>query len=261
MAKTIKYRMYIDEVGNPGLESYLDDPNHRYLSLTGVMLNLDYVGEFLCPQMEDLKRRYFGFYHDEPIILHRKDLINQSPPFHSLRNPEIRKRFDEELLNLLSGWEYTVCTVCLDKKRHKETYTTWRYEPYHYCLEILLERFVFFLRRNIVVGDIMAESRGGKEDHRLKNAFSRLWERGTDYVSHELLQGVLTSRELKIKPKISNIAGLQLADLIAYSSRAEILAENKIPEIHLRNFTRKIIEILQTKYDKDENRIYGKKFI
>ena len=252
--------MYIDEVGNPDLESS-DNPNHRYLSLTGVMLNLDHVGLFICPQMEDLKRRYFGFYHDEPIILHRKELLHQLPPFQSLKDTRIRKQFDEELLNLLSEWEYTVCTVCLDKKRHKETYTTWRYDPYHFCLELLLERFFYFLKRNAVIGDVMAESRGGKEDRRLKDAFSRLWEHGTHYISPEIFQSVLTSRELKIKPKISNVAGLQIADLIAYPSRAEILTENKISEIRPCSFTREIIEILQTKYDKDKNQVYGKKFI
>jgi hypothetical protein len=31
-----KHRIYIDEVGNPDLESS-DDPNHRFLSLTGVI--------------------------------------------------------------------------------------------------------------------------------------------------------------------------------------------------------------------------------
>ncbi len=31
-----KYRIYIDEVGNPDLGSS-DDPNHRFLSLTGVI--------------------------------------------------------------------------------------------------------------------------------------------------------------------------------------------------------------------------------
>jgi hypothetical protein len=30
----VKYRIYIDEVGNPDLESS-DNPNHRFLGLTG----------------------------------------------------------------------------------------------------------------------------------------------------------------------------------------------------------------------------------
>ena len=49
--------------------------------------------------------------------------------------------------------------------------------------------------------DVMAESRGGKEDMRLKGSFRRLWEKGTDYVAPEQFEEVLTSRELKVRPK------------------------------------------------------------
>ena len=48
-------------------------------------------------------------------------------------------------------------------------YRTWRYDPYHYCLAVMLERYVLFLERTKGIGDIMAESRGGKEDNRLKD--------------------------------------------------------------------------------------------
>ena len=35
----MKYRIYIDEVGNPDLESS-ENPNHQFLSLTGVIIEL-----------------------------------------------------------------------------------------------------------------------------------------------------------------------------------------------------------------------------
>jgi hypothetical protein len=43
-------------------------------------------------------------------------------------------------------------------------YQVWRYDPYYYCLALLLERFTFFLEQRNAVGDVLAESRGGKED-------------------------------------------------------------------------------------------------
>ena len=64
----MKYRIYIDEVGNPDLGSS-DNPNHRFLSLTGVILELDYVQSILHPQMEKLKEKFFKSHPDEPIIL------------------------------------------------------------------------------------------------------------------------------------------------------------------------------------------------
>ena len=101
--------------------------------------------------------------------------------------------------------------MCLDKKKHKETYTTWRYDPYHYCLAVLLERFAYFLGREGAQGDVMAESRGGKEDMRLKQSFTRLWEQGTPYVEPKQFQERFTSKQLKVKTKSNNIAGCKFA--------------------------------------------------
>jgi len=162
---------------------------------------------------------------------------------------------------LLEKWNYTVLTVCLDKKHHRDTYAVWRYDPYHYCLAILLERYRFFLQRNNSVGDVMAESRGGKEDMRLKRSFHKLWENGTDYVHPEDFQKTLTSRELKVKPKSANIAGLQLADLIAHPSRLEVLRDNHFIDKPLPPFGEKIINILAAKYDCVKGKFYGKKMI
>jgi integrase len=49
----VKYRLYIDEVGNSDLRASLNQ-NHRYLSLAGVIVSLDYVGTDLNPQIENL---------------------------------------------------------------------------------------------------------------------------------------------------------------------------------------------------------------
>lgn len=125
-------------------------------------------------------------------------MLNALSPFLPLRDSEVRCRFDADLLDHLASWEYTVVTVCLDKKKHKETYSVWRYDPYHYCLTLLLERFVLFLTRKGGRGDALAESRGGKEDRRLMAAYTRLWQNGTDFLQPEEFQRVLTSRELKI---------------------------------------------------------------
>jgi hypothetical protein len=156
---------------------------------------------------------------------------------------------------------YTVITVCLDKKKHKEMYTVWRYDPYHYCLAILLERFNFCLNRREGQGDVMAESRGGKEDRRLKDSFARLWSQGTEYVRPEQLQRAFTSKQLKVKPKSLNVSGLQLADLIAHPSRSEILDENGLLGRPLGAFAKEVIEILKEKYDQAGDRVFGKKYL
>lgn len=256
----MKYRIYVDEVGNPDLGSS-DNPNHRFLSLTGVIMEFDYVRTVVYPQLEQLKVKHFASHPDEPLILHRKEIMNSKPPFDSLRDPLKRRKFDKELLDLMRSWEYTVISVCIDKKRYKETYRIWRYDPYHYCLAILLERFALFLERMNSRGDVMAESRGGKEDKRLKASFTKLWQNGTEYIAADRFQKVLTSKQLKIKPKSNNISGLQLADLLAHPSRNEILKEQKLLERDIAPFANSVIKILQKKYDQQSGRVYGKKFL
>lgn len=256
----MKFRAYVDEVGNPDLESS-DDPNHRFLGLTGVILELGHVTSAVHPEMEALKTRHSHSHPDQPVILHRKEILNARPPFEALRDGTVRERFDEEVLTLLTRWEYTVISVCLDKKRHKEAYTTWRYDPYHYCMAMLLERYVFFLRRRGARGDVMAESRGGKEDMRLKASYARLWEQGTDQVEPKQFQEALTSKQLIVKSKLNNISGLQLADLVAHPSRNEILREHGLLQSQMGKFAERLITILRDKYDQGHGRVFGKKFI
>lgn len=214
----MKYRLYVDEVGNPDLNSSADE-NHRFLCLTGVIFELNYVSEVLSPELESLKAKYFGSHPDDPIILHRKEILYKKPPFAVLRNPETEREFNMELLMKLKQWEYSVITVVIDKREHAEKYSTWRYDPYHYCQEVLIERFRLFLNIKKAKGDVMYESRGGKEDMRLKRSFRNIMESGTHNINSEDLQSHLTSLELKVKSKQSNIAGLQVADLIAHPAR------------------------------------------
>ena len=108
----------LDEVGNSDLKSS-ENPLHRFLSLTGVIVNLEYVSETLFHKIENLKSKYFNSHPDDPIIFHRKELVNAKYPFRALKDEKIKSRFDKELLDCLRHWEYTVITVCLDKKAHK----------------------------------------------------------------------------------------------------------------------------------------------
>lgn len=107
----------------------------------------------------------------------------------------------------------------------------------------------------------MAESRGGKEDKRLKLSFDNLWVKGTDYVTPERFQEVFSSRRLKVKAKSNNVTGLQLADLIAHPSRNEILMQHGYLERKLAPFAKSVIEILRHKYDRVGSRVYGRKMI
>jgi len=239
----MKYLLYVDEFGNSDLKASTN-PNHRYLSLTGVIMELAYVRTTVFPAIEALKTRYFDSHPDDPLILHRKELVNKRYPFNRLRDPHVEQDFNRDLLGLLREMDYWVITTVIDKLEHQRRYTVWRYDPYHYCLAVLVERYVRWLEKENAVGDVLAESRGGKEDRRLKDSFARLYEKGTDYMRAEKLEAYLTSKQLKVKPKSNNIAGLQIADLIAHPSFKATQARHHnrpLPD----NFGGKIAAILE----------------
>ncbi len=253
----MKYRIYVDEVGNSDLGSS-QNPNHRFLCLTGVIVDLEYVRNTLFPQLEHLKAKYFDYHPDESIIFHRKELLKKKPPFTALHDNEVEKAFNLELMEKLREWEYTVISVIIDKLEHDQRYSTWKYDPYHYCQEILVERYSLFLDIQDSVGDVMFESRGGKEDMRLKKSFRRILESGTNNLTADDLQLHLTSKELKVKPKSANISGLQLADLLAHPARRWFFKNIFNMEDGRITFGDEIIEILEEdKFFRYNEKIYG----
>jgi len=224
--KLVKYRLYIDEVGNSDIGSS-NDPNHRYLSLTGIIIDNEHHTEIASPAIEALKHTYFTYNPDKPVILHRKELMNKNHPFEVLRDPAIASAFDRDLLLLLKSLDYSVITVIIDKQEHKKRYQRWLFDPYHYCLTVMVERYVLWLQTKNAVGDVLAESRGKQDDRRLKDSFERVYVKGSDFVNPQIFSSYLTSKQLKLQKKRDNIAGLQLADIIAHPSFRGTLARRE----------------------------------
>lgn len=241
----MRYRLYIDEVGN-------HDMNHveqRYLSLTGIILNFEAVRDNIHVEFERLKR-FFGSHPDEPVIFHRKEMIQRRGAFRTLNNPQIEADFNAEFLQRLQTWDFTVITVTIDKAEHKSLYGDSHKHPYHYCLEVMLERYVRWLETAEMTGDVLAEGRGKVEDTELKRAYQKFYEYGSRFVDSPQIKSCLTTNELKIKTKDRNICGLQLADLLAYPSYRASLADRKIQSLNtdfssqeLRFLNRNIIEV------------------
>lgn len=197
LQKVPKYRIYIDEVGNSDLNSSsLTD--HRFLGLTGVIFELDYVKNILNQLLENIKQKYFSRDPDEPIIFHRKELVYKKHPFDVLKDKSTETQFNIDFLDLLRLLDFKIISVLMDKQEHTEKYRTWKYDPYHYCMEIIVERFFFFLKGKNAAGDLMFEGRGGKEDMRLKDSFNRIYDKGTHFITNADLAKYLTSKQLKI---------------------------------------------------------------
>jgi predicted HicB family RNase H-like nuclease len=211
--------------------------------------------------LNQIKAEVFG---TTEIVLHRRNIIDATPPFQALKDEATRKRFDEAFLQLVKSADYKVSTVLIDKQAHKERYAVWQFHPYHYCLTVLLERYVQRLQRIGATGDVMVEARGQRENRQLQKAYAHIYKNGTDYAKAGLFQESFTSHELKIKPKQANIAGLQLADLLANPSYRHMVCE-KTKEPMKADFSGKLVEVLlESKYHRSwTGNIsgYGKKWL
>ncbi len=256
-----RYRLYLDESGDHTYQA-LDQASHRYLGLTGCYITADHYPAF-AHALEELKYEHFAHYphrdRDEPIILHRDDIINRRGVFSVLNDPEVEERFNNDLLRIFGESPYKIISVLIDKKKHLEQYGDYAFHPYHYCLAAILDRYCGFLNYFNARGDVMAEARGGTEDKQLKSAYRRIYESGTLWFDKDFFQNALTSKEIKLKPKKANIAGLQLSDCLAYPIKQTMLLEKGKIKDPGDIFGKRVYEVVSKKFNRHiyDGRVWG----
>lgn len=261
-----RYRLYIDESGDHTYKK-IGQGRDQYLALCACMIEKNYLYDSIIPNMENIKKRYFKNHcAEKPVIFHRLDMIHKEGPFVIFRNEEIKREFDKDLLTYMSINKYRIITVVIDKKAHIEKHGKNAWHPYHYCLEVILERYCGYLKYTNAEGDIMAESRGKREDKELREAYKELFNKGTHYCDYKDMQKVLTSDKLKTSTKDQNEAGLQISDLLACPSRDDVLKHSKrITEEDIGPFSQKMISIIEGKYNRqfrtNEIKGYGRIFL
>jgi len=171
----------------------------------------------LTSKVQEIKAELFGHSDEQPVILHRRDMVQGVAPFDILKTDErVRFQFATRWAALVRETPFLAMASAIDKHAHVEKYKVWQYDPYHFCLECLLQRYVYWLNRNGFYGDVLIESRGKRPDWRLKRAYKRFYINGLDRLSPTVIQARLTSNELKIALKSQDVAGHQLADSLAH---------------------------------------------
>jgi hypothetical protein len=149
-------------------------------------------------------------------VLHRRDIIDRAGIFAALEDDGLRSQFDTEFLALVGYLPGPAFTVSIDKQEHLEKYKAWQFDPYHYVLTCLVERYALWLNRHNYVGDVVGEARTEWHDGRLRRAFRHQYDNGSRFLRPDVAKSRLTSRELRLRPKTADVAGLQVADLLAH---------------------------------------------
>ena len=243
-----RLRLYLDESGDHVFRD-VAEPAHRYLCLLGCWFrNPDYLK--FHEALEELKSRLLPHHPDDPVVLHREDILNARKAFKSLRDPVARKEWDESLLGIISAAEFRVVAVVIDKMALRKSYGDAASHPYHLGLGFLLQRYAGFLNHINRIGDLMAESRGGLEDRLLKESYARVYERGVWQTHASIFQGALSSCQIKLKTKIANISGLQLADLLGHPVKQWVLKNHGLLDGDLAPFGERVMTVVESKFNR-----------
>ena len=122
-----RYRLYLDESGDHVYRG-TSEIAHRYLCLLGCWFrNPDYLRFYEA--LEDLKTRHLPHHPDEPVVLHRDDMINARKAFKNLMDEATRERFDSELLQVIQAADFKVVARSEERRVGKECRSRW--SPYH----------------------------------------------------------------------------------------------------------------------------------
>ncbi len=240
-------RMYVDENGHQALNGDLMQNDKRFLCMTGIIMQIHEHDTKLTPMLNALKEKYFG---SAGIVLHRRELISAKPPFEVLKDDSARERFNADFLQIVEKVQYRVTSVVIDKYMLVQKHGLIRaQDPYALALEYLMQRYQYWMQDykslyGSCKGDILAEARGGGEDRITKIAYNEIYL-GKGYNPLQNAAEVFSSSQIKLKPKTSNIAGLQFADLLSHPARRYILAQNNLAaNIKTSSYEQQIVNIL-----------------
>ncbi|MEZ4552940.1 MAG: DUF3800 domain-containing protein [Dehalococcoidia bacterium] len=242
------YRLYLDESGD---HTYRDLTNleKRYLGLTGVLVPRQSYDEKLQPALEELKRAHFTYDADKPPVLVRSQIVRHRGPFWRLRDPGNNQRWCDDLISFIESHDFLVYTVVIDKKTHFETYSTSSFNPYEYSMRALLNRvrgLQVYYRQGQSVG-VMAEARGKREDSQLRNDYELFRNLGDERRTGAEVRATYPE-VIDFRRKDHNVAGLQLADLIAYPQKMDIVERNGRPmHAQLSAFSKRLNDALESK--------------
>lgn len=197
--------VYVDESGDHSLESI--DADFPVFVLALCVFNKRHYAEKIIPAVETLKFAYFG--HDS-VVLHENEIRKQKGSFAFLSHLPTRKEFMGRLSSIMEASNFVLITCVVDKGRLKGTGGTSS-NPYHIALGICLEALRSFLAekgQDQLETHVVVECRGKKEDAELELEFRRICD-GENPSNRRLPFSVVFA------DKRSNLAGLQLADLVA----------------------------------------------
>lgn len=199
------YIVYVDESGDHGMVD-IDPQYPRFVLAFCIFPVADYIAT-VVPAVERLKFDFFG--HDM-VVLHEREIRQQTKPFDILFNAAVRDAFMSRLDELVSQSKFGIVATVIRKLEFKAKVGI-DVSPYNVALEYGLERVFLQLQDRNQVGRrtfVVFEGRGKREDAELELEFRRIMD-------STKMRGMPQTLEFLCVSKQTNSSGLQLADLVA----------------------------------------------
>lgn len=232
--------LFVDESGDHNL--IVIDDQYPVFVLAGIILDENYHNIFVTNQINSLKQKLFG---NEKIILHTADISRNKNGYERLKSDkDFRYSFYNELNNFIENLDFKIIAAAVRKKDYKNKYGLAAVDPYLFCLEVLIERFIYELQEKNDKGMIIAESRNSILDNQLEIAFLETKISGTRFLKSKVVKEKIVN--LVLREKSQNIPGLQLADLVA----------SPIGRFVIGKKSNKDFEIIQHKFRKNSQGNY-----
>lgn len=244
--RTTNYYLYIDECGDQNLETF--SPTFPIFTLCGILVREDKVS-LLEEQIRSLKKEFWG---DRQIILHSRDIRKCQNGFEILFDLNVKQRF-YEVVNRILGQEnvYVIVSCSILKEPYIRQFGKLN-DVYGQSLSFVLERAIFYVDNHCEDenGTISAivERRGKREDRNLRNYYEQLLEKGTYWVTPERMRKRMMGLDFKWKSE--DLAGLQIADLIAYPLTRHVLNPREVNLAY---------DILEVNIFKEDGKLMGLK--
>ncbi len=210
--------MFLDESGNHNLNKI--NPVYPIFVLGGVIVDRAYARTVIDPRMRVFKRQFLG---TDNIILRTVDMVRGRNGFESMQDPVFRMEFYQSLNAMLDELDYKIVACAVKLEEHVARYGEGAPDPYMVSLDVLVERFCLALEDEIDAGFNCAKMRNPKLDRDLTKAWDDVCARGAGTVTpREIAEKIV---HLTLKNKKPNVAGMQLADLVATSIGRSVIGK------------------------------------
>lgn len=225
--KFSNFVVYVDESGDHGMETV--DDNYPVFVLAFCVFHKRHYSEKVVPALQKFKFNHFG--HDL-AVLHEHEIRKEKGDF-KFQTRRQKQDFLLELTSIIEASNFILISCVIDKEqlRSKQGVPP---NPYHLALGFCLETLYELLQEKNQDDKLthVVECRGKKEDNELELEFRRIcdganrWDKPLPF-------------DVKFADKKVNLAGLQLADLVARPIGLSVLRpeqENRAFDVLKRKF-------------------------